>query len=162
APLPASPAAVEAFIELSAPLSQDLLSRGAYKYVRPEAPRADLRASTIQRAVAAIGAVPRWRGLPDPTAHPDVSSTLKLTIEPLPAKAPKDPLTYTAIERAVATYGDSLPDLRAKALVLTGFSTMLRRSELVARRRRDWQPNVDGDDGVMRIERTKGKKKLQF
>jgi integrase len=51
--------------------------------------------------------------------------------------------------------------LRAQALMLVGWSTLLRRSELVARTRRDWHPTPDGDDGLLQVARTKGKKRVQ-
>jgi integrase len=87
---------------------------------------------------------------------------LAINLEPLGAKIPKAPLPYTVIERALSTYGNSLPELRTQALVLIAWSTMLRRSELVARRVCDWRPAADRYDGTLFVERTKGKKKVQF
>jgi hypothetical protein len=98
-----------------------------------------------------------WSGCP--TAHEDVRHTLAINLEPQTAKAPKAPLPYTVIESALSTYGETLPELRAKALVLIAWSTMLRRSELVARRAAEWRPAADRDDGTLLVERTKGKKK---
>jgi hypothetical protein len=46
--------------------------------VLPEAPRPDRKASTVKRAIAAIGAMHRWLQYPDPAAHQDVAHTLKI------------------------------------------------------------------------------------
>lgn len=50
-PVPATPAALEASVEFSAEYSR----RPKYQYVLPEAPKRDVKASTIQRALRAIG-----------------------------------------------------------------------------------------------------------
>src|SRR5581483_3690702 len=71
------------------------------------------------------------------------------------ARTPKAPLPYSAIERALPTYGQTLPDLRAKALVTLAFSTMLRRSELVALEVTDFKPTPDAQDGTIRLRSSK-------
>lgn len=150
-PLPASPPALEAFIEFSLEYSADV----PYQYVLPEAQRRGRKASTVARAIAAIGAVHRWLRYPDPAAHDDVAHTLKINTRGRSAKNPKAPLPYSTIERAAATYGETLPDLRARALVTVAFSTMLRRSELVALEVADFEPSSDGADGLVRLRSSK-------
>ena len=156
-PLPASPPALEAFIEYSLPYSPEV----PYQYILPEAHRRNVKASTIARAIAAIGAIHRWLRYPDPAAHEDVAHTLKINTRGRSAKQPKAPLPYTTIERALPTFAEAdaaaaaLPDLRTKALVTLGFSTLLRRSELVALEVADFQPTPDADDGLVRVKRSK-------
>jgi integrase len=155
--LPASPPALEAFIEYSLPYSAEV----PYQYLLPEAPRRNCKASTVARAIAAIGAIHRWLRYPDPTAHDDVVHTFKINTRGRAAKQPKAPLPYSAIERALPTYAEdgagveALPELRTKALVTLGFSTMLRRSELVALEVADFQPSTEADDGLVRVKRSK-------
>ena len=146
-PAPTTPAALEAFIEFSAEYS----AKVHYRYVLPEAPRRDVKASTIQRALRAIGAVHEWLGYPNPAAQPDVRRTFRAHTDGRAARHSKAPLSYSAIERALSTYGTQLPELRAKALVTVAFSTMLRRSELVALQVDDFQPIPGQDDGCVAL-----------
>src|SRR5581483_2094827 len=149
--LPATPAALEAFIEYSLPYQAHI----PYKYLVPEAPRRKCRVSTLERAIAAVSAVHEWLQYPNPTNHPDVAHTLRINTRRRSARTPKAPLPYSAIERALPTYGTSLPDLRDKALVTLAFSTMLRRSELVALEVADFKPTPDAQDGTVRIRSSK-------
>jgi site-specific recombinase XerD len=124
-PTPTTPGALEAFIEFSAEYS----AKVHYQYVLPEVPRQDVKASTIQRAITAIGAVHEWLGYRNPAVHADVLRTLRTHTHERTAKQSKAPLSYSAIERALPTYGTELRDLRAKALVTMAFSTNLSRSD---------------------------------
>jgi integrase len=149
--LPATPPALEAFIEYSVPYQAHV----PYKYLLPEAPRRNCRASTLERAIAAVSAVHEWLQYPNPAKHPDVAHTLRINTRRRSARTPKAALPYSAIERALPTYGHTLPDLRAKALVTLAFSTMLRRSELVALEVADFKPTPDAQDGTMRLRSSK-------
>lgn len=150
--LPASPPALEAFIEYSLPYQAGV----PYKYLLPEAPRRNGRAATVERALAAISAVHEWLHYPNPAHHPDVTHTRKINTRRRSARTPKAALPYSAIERALPTYGASLADLRAKALVTVAFSTLLRRSELVALEVTDFKPTPDAADGTVRVRSSKG------
>src|SRR5581483_2642502 len=149
--LPATPPALEAFIEYSLPYQAHI----PYKYLLADAPRRNCRASTLERAIAAIGAVHEWLQYRDPTSHPDVAHTMRINTRRRSARTPKAALPYSAIDRALRTYGQDLPDLRAKALVTLAFSTMLRRSELVALEVADFKPTPDAQDGTVRIRSSK-------
>jgi len=87
--------------------------------------------------------------------HDDVVYTFKINTRGRSAKQPKAPLPYSAIERALPTYAEdgadaaALPNLRTKALVTVGFSTLLRRSELVVLEVADSQPSPEADDGLV-------------
>jgi len=139
-PLPAVPAAVEAFIEASAEYSPEV----PYKYIAVQAPRRGLKSASVVRAVAAVGAVHTWLAFPNPTAHPDVKHTLKINTRGRSSKTPKAPLTWDLIERALASYGDSLDERRSAALLAVAFSTLMRRSELVALQVPDFAPTTHG------------------
>jgi site-specific recombinase XerD len=149
--LPASPPALEAFIEYSLPYQADL----PYKYLLPKAPRRNGRASTLERAIAAISAVHEWLHYPNPTGHPNVTHTFRINTRRRSARTPKAALPYAAIERALPTYGAGLPDLRAKALATLAFSTLLRRSELVALEVADFKLTQGADDGTVRVRSSK-------
>jgi integrase len=142
---------LEAFIEYSLPYRAEV----PYKYLLPEAPRRNGRAATVERALAAISAVHEWLHYPNPTHHPDVTHTRKINTRRRSARTQKTALPYSAIERALATYGASLADLRAKALVTVAFSTLLRRSELVALEVADFKPTPDAADGTVRVRSSK-------
>jgi integrase len=150
-PLPASPAAIEAFIEASAEYSPEV----PYKYIAAELPRRGLKSASVVRAVAAVSAVHTWLAFPNPTAHPEVKHTLKINTRGRSNKTPKAPLTWEVIEQALATYGDSSIEQRNSALLAVAFSTLMRRSELVALQVHDFLPTAAGNDGVMRIRRSK-------
>ena len=153
-PLPASPPVLEAFSEYSLPYSPDV----PYQYILPEADRRNVKASTVARAIAAIGAIHRWLRYPDPATNEDVAHTVAIYTRGRSAKQPKAPLPYSVIERALLTYdedGAALPDLRTKGLVTLGFFTLLRRSELVALEVADFQPTLDAEDGLVRVKRSK-------
>jgi integrase len=150
-PLPASSVALESFIEASAVYSPEV----PYKYFAPEVPRRNLKSASLTRAIAAIGAVHTWLHFPSPTAHPDVKHTLKINTRGRSSKTPKAPLTWDLIERALASYDDSPRERRSAALLAIGFSTLLRRSELVALRVEDFERTADAEDGTLRITKSK-------
>jgi integrase/recombinase XerD len=151
-PLPASPAALEAYIEWSLPYCAEV----PYQYVLPDSPRRNVRVSTVERGLAAVGAVHRWLQHPDPTQHPDVGHTLTLNARGRSHTTPKAPVPYAAVERALPTYGNTLKDLRAKALATLQWSAAVRRSELVAFEVEDLTLPADRTDGTIRVKRSKG------
>jgi integrase len=150
-PLPASPAALEAFVEWSLPYSAEV----PYQYVLPESRRRNVKVSTVERALVAIGVVHRWLKYPDPSAHEDVRHTLKINARGRSNKTPKAPLPYTVVEKALPTYGTSLRDLRAKAVATLVWPSYARRSELVAIEVEDLQFAPDKEDGLVRLRRSK-------
>ena len=93
---------------------------------------AGLKPSTIQRRAAAIATYHRANGLDSPTTSEAVRATLRgirRTLGVAPAK--KAAITPGEL-RAILPTGSSLGDLRDRALLLIGFASGLRRSELVA------------------------------
>ena len=88
--------------------------------------------STIQRRAAAIATYHRAAGLDSPSSNEAVRSTLRgirRTLGTAPAK--KDAITPGEL-RAILPTGTTLGDLRDRALLLVGFASGLRRSELVS------------------------------
>ena len=118
--MPAEPATVAAYIaELAAPPDD----------------RAPLAASTIRRRLAGIGEAHKHAGVPNPCMDPLVKQVLKGVRRQI-GVAPKHRKTglSTADVRAIieGLDGTRMIDVRDKALLLVGFATALRRSELVA------------------------------
>lgn len=160
-PLPASPTALEAYIEWSLPYSSEV----PYQYVLPESPRRNVKVSTVERGLAAIGAVHQWLQYPDPTQHPDVLHTQQINARGRSNTTPKAPVPYSVVERALPTYdvppisdksGKNLKNLRNKALATLQWSADVRRSELIAFTVEDFNLPSDREDGTIRVRRSKG------
>jgi hypothetical protein len=81
---PASPAAVETFIEFRSPAHADDVPAAErvrfHKYVALEDACAALGAWSLRRPLAAIGAVHRWLSYPDPTRDQNVKVTFKINV----------------------------------------------------------------------------------
>jgi integrase len=153
--LPASPAAIETFIEWRSPEQAALITQQMYKYVRPGAPRRPASSASVSRALAAIAAIHRWLGFANPVDHSSVTATLRINTRGRRIQGHKDPLRWEQIERAMARMGNNLRALRDKALVSVAHSTMLRRSELVALHVSDYR-RVGGEAfGRMAVRTTK-------
>lgn len=151
--LPAAPAAIETFIEWRSPEQDVLAAQQMYKFVRAGAPRRPASSASLTRALAAIAAVHRWLGLPNPMDHASVTATLRINTRGRRAQSHKDPLRWEHIERAIERMGEDLWALRDKALVSVAYTTMLRRAELVALDVTDYR-RVSGDDHARMAVRT--------
>jgi len=147
-PMPASPRALETFIEYSLEYSPKV----PYKYVLPESPRRNRKVSVVERALAAIAKVHAWLQLPNPAAHPDVRATWRLNARGRPGKRQKDPVAWETVEKVLPTYDDQvLKEQRAAALTTTQWSAAVRRSELVAIRVEDLKLPPGRADGTVKI-----------
>lgn len=129
ASLPAEPAAVAGFLSA--------LAEGGWKGKR--------RLATIERRRAAIAHHHRESGHVDPTADPRVARVMtgirrQLTV----AKKRKAPIRLTDLKRMVQSLGEDPRGLRDRALLLLGFATGCRRSELVALTVEDVRSHRDG------------------
>jgi site-specific recombinase XerD len=118
------------------------------------------KASTLQRRLSAISQAHQFAGLESPTWHPAVRATLKGIRRSLASSAPeraraqgKEALTVAQLLAMVALLPDDPRGHRDRALLLLGFASGLRRSELVALDVADlaWQP----EGLVLRIDRSK-------
>ena len=95
---------------------------------------ADTRAlGTISRALVAIGQVHLDRGLRSPADDPDVRRVVKGIRRRLGATTtPKTALLSHDIQRMVTGLGDDARAIRDRALLLVGFASGLRRSEIAS------------------------------
>ena len=113
-----------------------------------------LKASTIGRRLSSISVAHQAAGHPSPTADIAVRSTLAGIRRVLgTAQVGKDPLLTEDLRAIVAALPDSLQGLRDACLLLLGFASALRRSELVAL---DVDDVADTADGlVLTVRRSK-------
>ena len=88
------------------------------------------RASTVTRWLASLATLHRIADALDPTRDEDVRAARRMPIRGRNAPEQKAPLHWADVERALAELGEELRDLRAKALIAVGYSTMARRAEL--------------------------------
>src|ERR1700693_3378881 len=138
-PLPASPAVVTRFIE------------EAYG-------RSDARSvSTVERYLATISRAHTLSNLPDPTRAAQVKGAFRHLSRGRPDKQAKCALRWTHIAYALEhLHSVNLScDLRAKALLAVAYSTMARRSELVALTTNELSFNPETGDGVAIIRMSK-------
>lgn len=138
-PLPSSPAVVARFIEevYGATLSRSV--------------------STVERYLTTISRAHTLSNLPDPSRAVQVKGAFRHLSRGRAAKQLKCPLRWRHISYALEHLqsGNQVWDLRAKALLAVAYSTMARRSELVALRLEDIKFTPEDGDGVAIIRMTK-------
>ena len=112
------------------------------------------KTSTISRRLAAIGQAHRTAGWPSPTEDPAVKAVWA-GIRRVHGTAADGaaPLTIALLRRVVEALPDNLGGVRDRALLLVGFASALRRSELVALDVDDVEERHEGL--VVRIRRSK-------
>jgi len=157
--LPADPVTVKDYLEARA------AQTAAQNAVQSAAP------ASLARYKASIARLHRLCGLPDPTQSELVRLTMMALrrekgIAQKQARAlrlrgsVKDPLTDPPrginLRATLAVLGDSLTDLRDKALLSLAYDTGLRASELVAVEVEDIVEAIDTDARLLRIRRSKG------
>ena len=92
-----------------------------------------LTSATLSRRLAAISKAHAVRGLPSPTSHPLVHQTLRgIRRTHRRPQRQVTPLLEADMRAIVGTVGNDLKGLRDKALLLLGYATACRRSELVS------------------------------
>jgi site-specific recombinase XerD len=95
--------------------------------------KAGKKASTLQRAIAAIAAAHKAAGYESPTDSEGVRAVMRGIRRTIGNKAlRKAPATAAAIATMLETLPNNLMGQRDRALLLIGFAAALRRSELVA------------------------------
>ena len=92
-----------------------------------------LKSASIRRSVAGISTIYRLNRMPDPTKDPEVLIAMrrmhrKLGREARQAKAINQP----CLEKVLAATGNDLRGIRDRVLLLLGYDTLCRRSELVS------------------------------
>lgn len=138
-PLPAHPSIVTRFIE------------EAYG----QAERRSV--ATVERYLSTISRAHSLSNLPDPTRATQVKGAFRHLSRGRREKQPRCALRWSHIAYALEHLdsGNLLWDLRAKALLAVSYSTMTRRSELVAITMQDLKFNPETHDGVAIIRMTK-------
>lgn len=127
--LPAEPMAVAGYLSA--------LAEGTWK--------TKLRLATIERRRAAVAHLHRESGHADPTADPRVARVLAGIRRQLKvAKIRKAPVRAGDLRKMVSMLGDDPRGLRDRALLLLGFATGSRRSELTALDVADIRTHRDG------------------
>ena len=109
-----------------------------------------IKSSTVKRKVASISAVHRLLTIPDPTKHPEVRITQRKIYRQLGTRFDQAyPVTRTILEKMLSVCGPDLHGLRDRALLLTAYESMRRRSELVALRIEDIEWGVDNSAFIL-------------
>jgi site-specific recombinase XerD len=92
-----------------------------------------LRSASIRIAVASISAIHRLNQFNDPTMHPDVKIEMRRMHRKLGRESKQaQGINITTLRNMLAHNDNSLISLRDRALVLTAYDGMCRRSELVS------------------------------
>lgn len=109
-----------------------------------------IKSSTVKRKVSSISAVHRLLSLPDPTKHPEVRITQRKIYRQLGTRFDQAyPVTRTLLEKMLAVCASDLHGLRNRALLLTAYESMRRRSELVALRIEDIEWGADNSAAIL-------------
>ena len=91
-----------------------------------------LKVATLVRRLAAISVAHEAQGLPNPVRSPLIRATMRgIRREHGSAQRQAKPLLRDDLFAVLAATGDSLKDIRDRALLLIGFAGGFRRSELV-------------------------------
>ncbi len=91
------------------------------------------KTSTLRRRLTVIGKVHRIRGCANPLDDMRVKQTWRGLLRQRSAcTTQKSPALLRDLQAIAGAFGDSLADLRDRAIILLGFAAGMRRSELVA------------------------------
>ncbi|MBK6686012.1 MAG: integrase [Deltaproteobacteria bacterium] len=114
----------------------------------------DHKAATLDSILAAIQHHHRVAGLSSPHDHPDVQAVRSgIRRELGTAQRRVEPMLVDVLERVVTALPNTLAGARDRALLLFGFASALRRSELVALEVADLRRTAEGYQ--VRIRRSK-------
>jgi integrase len=114
-----------------------------------------VKPSTIGRRVAAIRYAHKLAGLPLPTDDERVRATMRGIRRSLgTARAKKTPATVERIIAMAPLAGERLANIRDRALLLFGFASAMRRSELAALNFEDIEETSDGLRVMIRRSKT--------
>ena len=109
-----------------------------------------MKSSTVKRKVSSISAVHRLLSLPDPTKHPEVRITQRKIYRLLGTRFGQAyPVRRPILEKMLSVCGPGLRGLRDRALLLTAYESMRRRSELVALRIEDIEWGADNSAAIL-------------
>ena len=98
------------------------------------------KSATIRRRVNSLGTVSKLSGNPDPSKDPQVILALKRMHRKIGRHQKQaTPLTYDAVEQLLSLCTNDTRGLRNQVLLLIGYETMRRRSEICSFRFEDMQ-----------------------
>ena len=98
--------------------------------------------------LASIATLHRIADVADPTRSEDVKAARRAVTRNRNAPEQKAPLHWADVEKAIRALGGRPRDLRAKALISIAYSTLGRRTELIALRVEDITLSPEGDGSV--------------
>ena len=109
-----------------------------------------LCSASIRRAVAGISAIHRLNRLEDPTKDPDVNIEMRRMHRKI-GRFSKQAygISKTELQLMINSQDDSLHGIRNKALLLTAYDTLCRRSELTQLLNDDLKFNDDGTGQIL-------------
>lgn len=109
-----------------------------------------IKSSTIRRKVSSISAIHRLSSLNDPTKHSEVRITQRKIYRQLGTRFNQAyPITRTLLTRLLDACGNDLHGLRDRALLLVGYDSMRRRSELISLRVEDIEWLPDNESSIL-------------
>lgn len=116
----------------------------------------NLKSASIRIAIASISAIHRFNELNDPTTHPDVKIELRrmhrnLGRESQQAKG----INIDLLRKMISATDKSLRGIRDRALLLTAYDSMCRRSELVSLTMNDVFINQEAHTLKIKLRRSK-------
>ncbi len=116
----------------------------------------ELKSASIRVAVASISAIHRLNEVQDPTTHPDVKIELRRMHRNL-GRASKQAAGIDAelLNRMVKSTDNSLRGIRDRALLLTAYDSMCRRSELVSLKVSDLLTDLENRSVKIKLRRSK-------
>jgi len=93
----------------------------------------NLKSASIRIAIASISAIHRLNQYDDPTTHPNVKLEMRRMHRNLGRESKQAAgINYKLLKKMLKTTDYSLKGLRDKALLLTAYDSMCRRSELIS------------------------------
>ena len=115
-----------------------------------------LKSSSIKIAVASIAALHNLNSLNDPTQHPDVKIEMRRMYRTLGRYAKQAyGINKDLLDKMVAATDNSLRGIRDRAILLVGYDSLCRRSELVSIEFEDVL--VNEKDGSVKLKLRKSK-----
>ena len=116
----------------------------------------DLKSASIRIAIASISAIHRLNELYDPTTHPEVKIELRRMHRSLGRECQQAAgINIDLLSKMVGVTDNGLRGTRDRALLLTAYDTMCRRSELVSLSMRDLIINHEDQTVKMKLRRSK-------
>jgi integrase len=116
----------------------------------------NLKSASIRIAVASISAIHRLNELYDPTTHPDVKIELRRMHRNLGRESKQAAgINSSLLKQMINTTDNSLRGLRDRALLLTAYDSMCRRSEIVSLTIKDIVVDQKGQTLKIKLRRSK-------